>query len=222
MDIVSKIYLTASGGPFLNLPTSKLRKEKIKDALKHPNWKMGKKISIDSATMMNKVFEIIEAKKIFNLKYNQLSILTHPDSYIHAIVQFKNGLVKLIAHKTDMKIPIENTIYDRKKNLSDNVKLEISKLNNINLKKIDEKKFPLTKIIKTMPEKNSLYETVMVSANDELVNQFLSKKIKYTDINKIMRKVLNKKEFIKLKKKFPNKIEEILSLSNYVRFKIIS
>ena len=76
----------------------------------HPNWKMGKKISIDSATMMNKVFEIIEAKNIFNLDYNKLSILVHPKSYIHAIIKFNTGMIKIIAHDTDMKIPIYNTL----------------------------------------------------------------------------------------------------------------
>ena len=80
--------------------------------LKHPNWSMGKKISIDSATMMNKVFEIIEAKKIFNLKYSQLKILVHPKSYVHALVKFHNGLIKILAHDTDMKIPIFNSLHD--------------------------------------------------------------------------------------------------------------
>ena len=110
-SLVEKIYITASGGPFLNTPLNKLKKANINQAIKHPNWKMGKKISIDSATMMNKVFEIIEAKKIFNLSYDKLSILIHPKSYVHAIVKFKNGLTKLVVHDTNMKIPIANSLY---------------------------------------------------------------------------------------------------------------
>ena len=106
-----KIYLTASGGPFRNLSLKKFRNISVKDALKHPNWSMGKKITIDSATMMNKVFEVIEAKKIFNLNYKQLEILIHPKSYLHAIVKFNNGLSKLLVHDTNMKIPIFNSIY---------------------------------------------------------------------------------------------------------------
>ena len=106
-----KIYITASGGPFRNLSIKKFKNISIKDALKHPNWLMGKKISIGSATMMNKVFEIIEAKKIFNLNYKQLEILIHPKSYLHAIVKFNNGLSKLLVHDTDMRIPIFNSIY---------------------------------------------------------------------------------------------------------------
>ena len=106
-----KVYITASGGPFRNLSLKKFKNISVKDALKHPNWVMGKKISIDSATMMNKVFEIIEAKKIFNLNYEQLEILIHPKSYLHAIVKFNNGLSKLLIHDTDMKVPIFNSIY---------------------------------------------------------------------------------------------------------------
>ena len=86
---IEKIFLTASGGPFNNLPLNKFKNITITQALKHPNWKMGKKISIDSATMINKIYEVIEAKNIFNLSYNQISILIHPNSYIHAIIEFQ-------------------------------------------------------------------------------------------------------------------------------------
>ena len=106
---IKKIYLTASGGPFLNYKLSELKNITPSAALKHPKWKMGKKISIDSATLMNKVFEVIEAKNIFNLPYNKISILTHPNSYIHAIVKFGNGLTKILVHDPDMKIPIYNS-----------------------------------------------------------------------------------------------------------------
>ena len=114
---IEKIILTASGGPFLN---KKIKKNiAIKDAIKHPNWEMGKKISIDSATLMNKIFEIIEAKKIFDIELSKFDILIHPKSYIHAIIKLKNGLIKIIAHDTDMKIPISNSIYigDKKKKI---------------------------------------------------------------------------------------------------------
>ena len=221
-DLIEKIFITASGGPFLNLPYSKFRNIKIKEALKHPNWKMGKKITIDSATMMNKVFEIIEAKKLFNLNYKDLSILTHPDSYIHAIIKYKNGLIKLIAHETNMTIPIKNTLYENDYKIkSQTAKLEISKLNNLNLKTININKFPLAKIINSLPDKNSLYETVLVSANDELVNLFLNKKITFIEINSKIKKILKQKELLKYKKKLPKNIDEILKLAKYVRSNII-
>ena len=107
---INKIYLTASGGPFLNYPLNKFKKINKSMALKHPNWKMGGKISIDSATMMNKVFEIIEAKNIFDIPYRKLSILIHPSSYVHSIINFNNGMTKLIVHETNMAIPIQNTL----------------------------------------------------------------------------------------------------------------
>ena len=102
--------MTASGGPFLNKSKDYLRNVKLKNALNHPNWKMGKKISIDSSTMMNKIFEFIEAKNIFNVKKNQISILIHPSSYVHAIIYFKGDIIKFLAHETDMSIPISNAL----------------------------------------------------------------------------------------------------------------
>ena len=105
-ETIEKIYLTASGGPLFNLPLNKFKNVSINQALKHPNWSMGKKISIDSATMMNKVYEVIEAKNIFNLSYDKIKILIHPQSYVHTLIKFQNGLIKIIAHDTTMKIPI--------------------------------------------------------------------------------------------------------------------
>ncbi len=175
---IEKIYLTASGGPLLNIDISKFKNIKLSQALKHPSWKMGKKISIDSCTMMNKVFEVIEAKHIFNLPYKKISILTHPDSYIHAIVKFTNGMIKIIAHDTSMEIPIFNTIYSNKgKNLVTK-KLNLNKLNNLRLNKVNTKKFPVVNILKTLPLNISLFETVLVTINDNLVDFFLKKKNK--------------------------------------------
>src|SRR6056300_1095203 len=107
---IEKIYLTASGGPLNNIPKKRFKNIKISEAINHPNWKMGKKISVDSATLMNKVFEIIEAKKIFNLNYDKLDILVQPSSYVHAIIKFKDGMIKIVAHDTNMKIPIFNSL----------------------------------------------------------------------------------------------------------------
>ena len=220
-DIVDKIFLTASGGPFLNLSLNKFKRISLKDALVHPNWKMGKKITIDSSTMMNKVFEIMEAKKIFNIQYKNISILTHPKSYIHSIIKFKNGLIKIIAHDTSMKIPIFNSLYTEKNNRKIKTdEIDLEKLNNLNFKKVDFKKFPSVKILKNLPNKNSLFETVIVSANDELVNLFLLNKIKFTDISNKLIKFINRPEFIKYKLIQPKKVKEIIDLNKYVRLKI--
>jgi len=219
-NYIEKVYITASGGPFRKYPLNKFKFITPKKALKHPNWSMGKKISIDSATMMNKVFEIIEAKKIFNLKYNQLEILVHPQSYLHAIVKFNNGLIKFLVHDTNMTIPIFNSVYPQyEKNIKTNP-LNIDILNNLKLEPIDLNRFPAIKIINTLKDKDSLFETVIVSANDRLVDRFLKNEIKFTDISKILLKITNLPEFIKLKKIKPKNVADISKLANYVSLKI--
>jgi len=217
--LIEKIYLTASGGPFLNRPLNKLKKVSPKQAIKHPNWKMGKKISIDSATMMNKVFEIVEAKKIFDLSYKKLSILTHPKSYVHAIIKFKNGLTKIVTHDTNMKIPIFNSLYSSN-NFINSQKLNIKVLNNLEFKEINYKRFPVIKILNKLPENSSLFETILVSINDKLVELFLANKIKFTDISKKMHNILDLKELKKYKMIKPRKIDDIIFLNNKIRRKI--
>ena len=218
---IDKLYLTASGGPLLNLPIRKFRNLKISKIIKHPNWKMGAKISVDSATMMNKVFEIIEAKKIFDLKYDQISIFVHPHSYLHAVLKFKDGMINLIAHETTMDIPINNTLGLFKNNKINNKRIEVDKLNNLDLSKIDKNKFPVTKIINKLPSKDSLFETVVVSANDHLVNLLLNNKINYLELIQKLLKIVSQKEFIKYKFIEPKKITDILNLHKFLKSKII-
>jgi len=216
---IEEIIITASGGPFLKLPISNFNKIKPTFAIKHPNWKMGKKISIDSATMMNKVFEVIEAKRIFNIELRKFKILVHPNSYVHSIVKFNNGTTKILVHDTNMKIPIFNTLYqDSNKKLKTN-KLNIKKLNNLNFNYIDKKKFPIFNILNLIPKKLSLFETVIVSANDLLVELFLDEKIKFTDISKYLNKIVKLKEFKKFKRILPTSANQIIKLSKYVRLK---
>lgn len=217
--LIEKIYLTASGGPFLNKPLNRLKNVSSKQAIKHPNWKMGKKISVDSATMMNKVFEIIEAKKIFNLSYKKLSILTHPKSYVHAIIKLKNGLTKIVAHDTNMRIPIFNSLYSSN-NFINSKKLNLKILNNLSFKEINYKRFSVIKILNKLPENSSLFETILVSINDKLVELFLANKIKFTDITKKMHNILDLKEFKKYKMIKPRKIYDIIFLNNKIRGKI--
>tara|TARA_B100001057_G_scaffold242797_1_gene243129 strand:- start:4076 stop:5260 length:1185 start_codon:yes stop_codon:yes gene_type:complete len=217
---IKKIYLTASGGPLNRLPKKKFKNIKISQALKHPNWKMGKKISIDSATLMNKVFEVIEAKNIFNLDINNLDILIHPKSYVHAIICYKNGMIELIAHETNMKIPIFNTLYENEDKQIKCKKLNITKLNNLSLEKVNKKKFPLINILKHIPKNNTLFETLIVSVNDSLVNLFLTKKIKFNDIEIKLTKLLLDKNFRYLKRVRPKNIQQIINLNKQVKFQI--
>ena len=213
---IKKIYLTASGGPLINTPKRKLKNIKISEAIKHPNWKMGKKISIDSATMMNKVFEIMEAKKIFDLNYETLDILVHPSSYVHAIVKFNDGMVKIIAHDTNMKIPIFNSLHNSQKKIKTD-ELNIKKLNFLDLKKVDKDKFPSIKIIKQLKNNESSLETLIVLANDILVDLFLLKKIYFTDIVYILQKLINMKKFNNYRLKKINNINSIILLNNQIR-----
>ena len=218
---IEKIYITASGGPFINLPKNKFKKIKLNHALKHPNWNMGKKITIDSATLMNKVFEVIEAKNIFDIDYKKISILTHPKSYVHAIIKFKNGLSKFLVHDPDMKIPIYNSIFNQGGNFK-NKPLDFKTLNNLSFKKVDEKKFPLVKLLNKLPQNSSLFETVIITVNDYLVHKFLNKKINFQKLNKLIYKISNLRDFQKFKKIKPKSVDQIYKLRNYVHLKVES
>ena len=217
---IEKIIITASGGPFRKYPLNQFKNITPVKALKHPNWSMGKKISIDSATMMNKVFEIIEAQKIFDLNYSQLEVVLHPQSYLHALVKFDNGLIKLLVHDTNMSIPIFNSIYPHyeEKIISNEINFKI--LNNLSLEYIDKKRFPVMKILDVLKNKNSLFETVVVTANDCLVKLFLDNKIKFTDISTVLLKIINLNEFRRFSLITPKNIKEITKLSDYVSLKI--
>ena len=218
---IEKIFITASGGPFLKLSKNALKKVSVNDAIKHPNWSMGKKISIDSATLMNKVFEVIEAQRIFNLHLSKFKILIHPNSYVHAIVKFTNGTTKFLIHDTTMEIPIFNSLY--LDNLSKKIKskeINFDKINNLNFIEVNNSIFPSINLLRKIPDKISLFETVLVSANDSLVELFLNKKITYLDIYRILNIITSQKEFIKMKLIKPSTLGQITKLSKYVALKI--
>ncbi|ARJ47788.1 1-deoxy-D-xylulose 5-phosphate reductoisomerase [Candidatus Pelagibacter sp. RS39] len=217
---VEKIFITASGGPFINLPKNQFKKIKLIDALKHPNWSMGKKITIDSATLMNKVFEVIEAKNIFDIGYDKISILTHPKSYVHTIIKFKNGLSKFLIHEPDMTIPIYNSIYFEKNKNIESSPLDFNILNNLNLQKVEKNKFPLVNILDKLPKYSSLFETVLITINDYLVYKFLDRKIDFHNLTKLINKISNLKEFQKYKKIKPKNIKQIYNLRDYVHLKL--
>ncbi len=214
--LIEKIYLTASGGPFLDKSLKNLNKVNIKQVTNHPNWKMGKKISTDSATMINKVFEVIEAKKLFKISYQKLAIIIHPKSYVHAIIKLKNGITKIIVHDTNMKIPIFNSLYSSKK-IINSKNLDFDTLNNLDFRAVDPIKFPLIKVLKMLPNNTSLFETILVSINDKFVELFLNNKIKFTDISIKMHKMLNLYNFKKYKKIKPKNIEEIIKMNTKIK-----
>ena len=181
---------------------------------------MGKKITIDSATLMNKVFEVIEAKNIFNLDYRKISILIHPKSYLHAIAKFNNGLTKLLIHDPDMKIPIYNSIYSSNAKSMKTNSLDLKILNNLELCEVDTTKFPLVKLLDKLPNYTSLFETVLITTNDYLVLKFLEKKINFQKLIKLIDRISNFKEFQKYKKIKPKSIDDIYELRDYVSLKL--
>tara|TARA_Y100000389_G_C17393064_1_gene480996 strand:- start:30 stop:1193 length:1164 start_codon:yes stop_codon:yes gene_type:complete len=214
---IRKIYITASGGPFLNYNKHQLKNIKPKNALKHPKWKMGKKISIDSATLMNKLFELVEAQKLFNIENNKIEILIHPDSLVHAIIEFKNGLTKFIYHDTTMTIPLANAIF--KKNFDIKNFHKVKKNNFIEklvFRKVDKKTFPLIKIKDKVNEYPS--SPIIVNASNEvLVDQFLQKNIPFQAIFKIIMVILKDRNYKKYAIKRPKNINQINKIDNWAK-----
>ena len=216
---IEKVYLTASGGPFLGLKFNQLKKIKPKDALKHPKWKMGKKITIDSSTLMNKVLEFIEAQKLFNLKNNKLDILIHPESLVHAVIRFKNGLTKFIYHDTSMVIPIANAIFEND--------LEINKffknkknIKNLTFQKPDKKNFPIIEILDRVNEYPST--SIIVNASNEvLVDHFLRKKVPFLGIPLVIKKILRDRNYKKYAIRIPKDLEEINKINLWAKLKTL-
>jgi len=219
---VEEIIITASGGPFLNIPKNKMNKVSPTQAINHPNWKMGKKISIDSANLMNKVFEVIEACKIFKFDKDKYRIMIHPQSYVHSIIRFKNGLIKMILFNTDMKIPISNTIYGRKNYVSNVKKIDSKILSKMNFQNVNTKNFPSIKLIPKCLKFGLLTPTIVNASNEVLVNLFLAKKIGFLDIVKTINKIFKDKDFKRYAKRNPSSLKEIKMTDNWARLKTIN
>ena len=219
---VEEIIITASGGPFLNTAINKLKKVKAKQAIKHPNWKMGKKISVDSANMMNKVFEVIEAYKLFKFDKSKYKIMIHPQSYVHSIIRFKNGLIKMILHNTDMKVPISNILYKNKKNVLKTSNIKIKHINNLNFQKVNSKTFPSIKLLDKCFSSGPSTPIIINAANEVLVDLFLKGKIGFLDIVKNINRILRHKDFRKNAKRKPKSIKDIKIADNWSRLKTVN
>ncbi len=191
INTIKDIYLTASGGPFFEKKVN-LNKVTPAQAVKHPNWKMGKKISIDSANLMNKVLEVIEASLIFNLPINKFKIIIHPQSLIHAVVEFKNGLSSMLYHYNDMKIPIANSLYNNFYNYKNNHHEFLSQ-NQLTFIKANSKRNPSLKILKFKNVLNQKGFILINALNEILVQKFLENKITFSDITNKLLRILNSK-----------------------------
>ena len=178
----------------------------------------GKKISIDSATLMNKILELIEASKLFAFPFNKFKIIIHPQSLVHAIVQFKSGITKFLYHQPDMIVPISNAINEKDNDIKKYLKEKIinSKLQNLNFIEVPEKNFP---IIKLLPKLNKYPSTAIIinAANEILVDQFLLKKISFNTISKSIFKVLKDKNYKKYAIHRAKKLNEIFKIDSWAR-----
>ena len=218
LDEIRKIYITASGGPFLNYKKKQMLKISPNQALNHPKWKMGKKISIDSSTLMNKILELIEAQKLFNIPKNKLDILIHPESLVHAVIMLKNGLVKFIYHNTSMIIPLANAIFDGKLEINDflSINKNKKKIHNLSFDNVNNKIFPIIKLKNRVNEHPST-SIIVNAANEILVDQFLQKKIPFLAISKIIKTILNDRNYKKYAIKHPKNINQINKVDFWAR-----
>ena len=220
---IKKIYLTASGGPFLNKPLKYFNKIKAHHAIKHPKWKMGKKISIDSSNLMNKVLEQIEAYRLFPFKREKYQIIIHPQSMIHAIVVFKNGQTKFLYHETDMKIPIANAIFENnftEKNFINTNKNILKEFENFQFKQVDKKKFPIVTLLKKYSSKNS-GPIILNASNEVLVSKFIDGLISFKSIYFYLKAVLRHKDYKKYAIKRSPNINEIYEIDKWARKKTL-
>lgn len=218
IDTIRSIILTASGGPFLYKQRKELENITLEDALDHPVWKMGKKITIDSATMMNKAFELIETHYLFNIPSHKLDTIIHPQSIIHAIVSFIDGSSLAQLSIPDMKIPISFALYYPQRNDLKNYYLDLPRVKNLTFMEMDNNRFPLIKTTKELltGECNS-YIIALEIANEIAVKSFLNKQIGFTAIELIIKKILDTIKPLKL-----STINDILSYRNEIAIKTIN
>jgi 1-deoxy-D-xylulose-5-phosphate reductoisomerase len=193
---IEKIYLTASGGPFRGKTKSELQTVTLEQALKHPNWSMGAKITIDSASMMNKGLEVIEAKWLFNLASSQIDVIIHPQSIVHSIVQFEDGSMKAQMGLPDMKLPIQYafTYPDRVKN--DFPRFDFLKYPQLTFEKPDTEVFPCLSLAFSALSKGGNMPCVLNAANEVAVDKFLKGNIRFTEIPEVIETTMTRIDFI--------------------------
>lgn len=196
LSSIEKLILTASGGPFRNLPLNQFADITLEDALKHPNWNMGNKITIDSATMMNKGFEVIEAKWLFGVELSQIEVIIHPQSIIHSMVQFKDASIKAQLGLPDMRIPISYAINYPNRHSYDFPRLDLLKIGKFDFWEPDFDRYPCLALAFDSIDKGGNMPCALNAANEVCVQNFIERKINFIDIPNIIEKVLEEVEFI--------------------------
>ena len=195
LDDIERIILTGSGGPFRERPLKTFDNILVSEALNHPNWDMGKKITIDSATMMNKGLEVIEAYWLFNMQVSQIDIIVHPQSIIHSMIEFKDGSIKAQMGVPDMKIPIQYALTYPNHLEAPWERLDFAMLGDLSFQAPDFDRFPCIKLAYLALDKMGTTPAVLNMANDYCVYKFLDEKINFTDIPVIIESAMNNHEW---------------------------
>jgi len=212
---IKKIFLPASGGPFLNYNDNELSHITPEKALQHPIWKMGRKITIDSATLMNKGFEVIEAHYLFGTSYDDIKVIIHPNGLIHGMVLFQNGELILNAYKPDMRLPIANAIFFPSRVDKLTTDFNLFSLGGLDIRKVNYDKFRALRLCYEVGKIGGCHLVALNAANEEAVNGFLEKKISFLDIVAVINEVLESMNCYN----FKNTIEEIMTFDKISRKK---
>ncbi len=216
---VDKLIITASGGAFRNLKRDELKDVTIDDALKHPNWNMGKKITVDCATMVNKGLEVMEAHFLFGFDYDHINTIIHYESIVHSLIQFKDGSIIAQMAKPDMRLPIQYAItYPNRCEFKLDDVLDLS-LANISFKNMDFERYPMLFLAYEVGKMGGLMPTVYNSSNEAAVKLFIEKKIKFLDIETIITRIVNK---YKNNNKFDYNLSDVLSLDDKIKKEILN
>lgn len=190
MENVKKVILTASGGPFFSKSPSEMNNISLEEALNHPRWKMGKKVTIDSATLMNKGLELIEAHWLFGLAPRQLGILIHPQSIVHSLVEMSDGSVLAQLSPTDMKVPIQYALTYPEREDSLLPSLNLSEIKALEFYEVDVEKFPIIKLARLALEEGESFPIALNAANEVVVSAFLEQRIKFMDIIEVVTEIV--------------------------------
>lgn len=193
---LNKIYLTGSGGPLMNIPTNKFSSLSMSHILKHPKWNMGPKITVDSATLMNKGLEIIEAKHLFRISANRIKVLIHPEAVIHSMVEFTDGTILAQMAATDMRLPIQYALTFPKRAVNALATVDFNRIKQLTFRQPQPDKFPCLYLASVACKLGGSYPAVLNAADEEAVFAYLGRKIKFTDVPKIIEKVLLKHRYI--------------------------
>ena len=197
---VRKLVLTASGGPFRNTPIHKLESVTVEQALAHPNWKMGNRITVDSATMMNKGFEIIEARWLFDMKPAQVEVVIHPQSTIHSMVEFIDGSVLAQLGATDMRMPIQYALTYPERVASNQVDLNWAKLKRLDFAKVSTRRYPCLRLAREALKKGGAWPCALNAADEVAVAAFLERQIPFLGIPQVVERVLERTPRVRIEK----------------------